>query len=133
MNSKITNNGVGQKLPNTLPKKDDTVGTKVSGVESDLLNVAKDCSSLFFDTVLQSMRKSVVKSEFISGGHAEDMYQSMLDSEYAKLIAKQDQTGFAKMLADQLTKISNVSQTAASKIKKSHAMEAYRMTKPPLK
>ncbi|MFK7824979.1 MAG: rod-binding protein [Oligoflexales bacterium] len=124
---------IGQKLPNTPLRNNGTVSTKVKGEESGLLGVAKDFSSLFFDTVLQSMRKSVVKSEFIGGGHAEDMYQSMLDSEYAKLIAKQDQTGFAKMIADQLTKISDVSRSTANTIKKNHAMEAYKMAKPPIK
>ena len=94
---------VRQNLPNTPITNNDTVKSEKTRSESELLTVAKDFSSLFFDTVLQNMRKSVMKSNFMGGGHAEEMYQGMLDSEYAKMIAKQDQTGPAKMIADQLT------------------------------
>lgn len=134
MTIKTVNPEFRQKLPNTAGEKNDKVSSKADEVNPDLLNVAKDFSSLFFDTFLQSMRKSVMKSEFLGGGHAEDMYQSMLDSEYAKLIAKQDQTGLAKMIADQLRNLSNVSSHSTSELKKNHAIEAYRMaTKPPVK
>ena len=84
---------VRQNLPNTPITNNDTVKSEKTRSESELLTVAKDFSSLFFDTVLQNMRKSVMKSNFMGGGHAEEMYLGMLDSEYKKMIAKQDQTG----------------------------------------
>ena len=125
---------LGQKLSSTQGKKDAMVVGAKGGQDEALLTVAKDFSSLFFDTVLQSMRKSVVKSDFLNGGHAEEMYQSMLDSEYAKMIAASDQSGLAKMIADQLgTLTKDKRPSSPSAIRQDHGRQAYRMARQTVK
>ena len=133
MNTKVEPQRLGQKLPNAPSNKNGTVITDRNKGDSEILEVAKDFSSLFFDTVLQNMRKSVAKSEFLGGGHAEDMYQSMLDSEYAKIMAKQDQTGLARMIAAQLSKMSDKARSTVKKVDQNHAITAYQMTNKPIK
>ncbi|MEN9835490.1 MAG: peptidoglycan hydrolase FlgJ, partial [Pseudomonadota bacterium] len=50
---------------------------------------AEDFESLFLNIVLKSMRDTVQKSGLIDGGNAEDIYKSLLDDEYAKMMAAQ--------------------------------------------
>jgi flagellar protein FlgJ len=56
---------------------------------------AEDFESLFLNIVLKSMRDTVQKSGLIDGGNAEDIYKSMLDDEYSKMMATQRKTGLA--------------------------------------
>ncbi len=68
----------------------------------DVKKVARDFESLFLDIVLKAMRQSVMKSGLIDGGNAEDIYRSMLDSEYSKIIAKQGATGLSEIIENQV-------------------------------
>ena len=70
--------------------------------DEDLRKLSEDFESLFLDIVLKSMRKSVQKSGFIDGGNAEEMYRSMLDSEYAKIMAEDRMTGMSEIIFKQL-------------------------------
>lgn len=87
------------------------MNVKPIGIEASQLNtphlseVAKEFESLFLDIVLRAMRKSIPKSEFIDGGNAEEIYRSMLDSEYAKLMSKQGVTGLAESIESQLNQM----------------------------
>ena len=56
---------------------------------------ANDFESLFLNIVLKSMRDTVQKSGLLDGGNAEDIYKSMLDDEYTKMMAAQRNTGLA--------------------------------------
>ncbi len=56
---------------------------------------AEDFESLFMGIVLKSMRNTVQKSGLIDGGHAEEVYGSMLDDEYSKMMSSQRHTGIA--------------------------------------
>ena len=96
----------GKNVPGKISKSLDEQKNLSLKKNEDLKSVSQEFESLFLDTVLQSMRKSIVKSDFISGGHAEDMYQSMLDSEYAKMMSKQNQTGLARIIEKQLDSLS---------------------------
>lgn len=60
-----------------------------------LRKTAEDFESLFLNIVLKSMRNTVPKEGLISGGNAEEVYRSMLDDEYSKLMASQRHTGLA--------------------------------------
>jgi flagellar protein FlgJ len=62
---------------------------------SEIKRVADEFESLFLNLVLKSMRQTVPKSDLINGGNAEDIYKSMLDDEYAKMMAQQRSTGIA--------------------------------------
>jgi flagellar protein FlgJ len=57
--------------------------------------LSEEFESLFLGIVLKSMRDTVPKSTLIDGGNAEDIYRSMLDTEYAQQMASQRSTGIA--------------------------------------
>ena len=61
----------------------------------EIKKLSEQFESIFLEIVLKSMRDSVQKSEFLSGGSGEDIFRSMLDSEYAKSISEQRSTGLA--------------------------------------
>lgn len=63
---------------------------------------AQEFEAIFLETMLKSMRDSVQKSGLIDGGNAEKMYESMLDSEYAKQMSSQSMTGIAENIEKQL-------------------------------
>ena len=63
---------------------------------------AQEFEAIFLETMLKSMRDSVQKSGLIDGGNAEKMYESMLDSEYAKQMSAQSMTGIAENIEKQL-------------------------------
>jgi flagellar protein FlgJ len=58
--------------------------------------------SMLYTTMLQSMRKTIDKSELFYGGQAEDIFTSMLDDEYAKIMSKNSRNGVAEALYQQL-------------------------------
>lgn len=64
---------------------------------------AREFESLFLNQLLKSMRKTVEKSELFHGGHAEDIYTEMLDTELSKELASSGGIGLADMLIRQLT------------------------------
>ncbi len=78
---------------------------KLSGKDLEkkkLLESAKEFESIFYGMMLKSMRDSVEKSGFIDGGNAEKIYESMLDQEYAKVLADKQASGLAETLVKQL-------------------------------
>ena len=70
---------------------------------SDLEQAAASFESLFLNLVLQQMRKTVPKDGLVSGGNAEDIYRSMLDQEYSKMMSEQKMTGLSEQIIRQLT------------------------------
>ena len=85
--------------------KDQSVVSKTQDHIQDkekIKKVASDFESLFVDMLLRSMRKTVVKSGLIDGGNAENIYQSMLDSEYSKSMSEQKVFGLAAAIERQL-------------------------------
>jgi Rod binding domain-containing protein len=60
---------------------------------AEVKEVANEFEALFFNLVLKSMRDTVQKGGLIDGGNAESIYKSMLDDEYAKMMAAQRTTG----------------------------------------
>lgn len=65
---------------------------------SKIRKLAEEFESVFLETMITAMRKTVDKSGLIDGGNAEDIYRSMLDSEYAKLMSAQRSTGLANAI-----------------------------------
>ena len=63
---------------------------------------AQEFEAIFLESMLKSMRDSVEKGGLIDGGNAEKMYESMLDSEYAKQMSSQSMTGIAENIEKQL-------------------------------
>ncbi|MEY4630700.1 MAG: flagellar rod-binding protein FlgJ [Pseudomonadota bacterium] len=75
---------------------------------------AQEFEAIFLEMMLKTMRDSVQKSGLIDGGNAEQMYQSMLDSEYAKQMSAQNMTGIAGNIESQLLSSMGVKTDAAA-------------------
>ena len=70
--------------------------------DAELTGACVEMESLFINQLFKEMRATIPKSGFISGGRAEEIYRSMLDSELAKELAKRNGLGLAPMLRSQL-------------------------------
>ena len=75
--------------------------------DSDLKVVAEEFESLFVYQMLKSARKAKL-AEGILTNEAFDTYQSILDQEYAKTIAKNQSFGIAEALIRQFGKYEDV-------------------------
>ncbi len=73
--------------------------------------LSEEFEGIFLEIVLKSMRETVSKSELIDGGNGEEIFQSMLDSEYAKSMAAQRSTGLATSIETHLLGMMNDSVT----------------------
>ena len=61
-----------------------------------------ELEALFINYLLKEMRATIPKSGFISGGKAEEIYTSMLDSQLAKEMASRGGIGLSSLLRNQL-------------------------------
>lgn len=67
--------------------------------------VAQEFEAMFVGMMLKSMRDTVGKNELTGGGKGEEIFQSMLDQEYAAAIAtSQGGIGLAAMIERQLVR-----------------------------
>ena len=71
-------------------------------VDAPLRNACVEMESLFVNYLLQEMRATVDKSGFISGGRAEEIFTSLLDTELSKEISASGGIGLSSMLLEQL-------------------------------
>lgn len=76
--------------------------TKAEAEAQGIRKAAQDFEAVFLGILMKSMRDSVQKSELMGDGHAEEMYQSMLDTEYTKQMASENFTGLSKAIEEQL-------------------------------
>ena len=85
-------------------------------------NISEEFESVFLNLVFKSMRDSVHSGGLVDGGNAEEIYRSMLDSEYSRQMATQRQTGLAnaieKFIIGALPKDAQGSQTLQDSLKK---------------
>ncbi len=63
----------------------------------------REFEALFVGMMLKSMRETVGKNPITDGGRGEEVYRSMLDQEYARVISERGGVGLAAMLEKQLT------------------------------
>jgi flagellar protein FlgJ len=71
--------------------------------------VAREFESLMVNEMIKSMRATAGKDPLTSGGRGEEIYQSMLDQEYAQAIARQGTVGLARYIEQQLIKTDSTS------------------------
>ena len=83
-------------LPSATDRASTTSNTKIQ-------EVSESFSSLFLETMLQAMRKTVPKSGFMDGGNSEEIYRSLLDAEYAKSMSQTSGKSLSNMIAKQIT------------------------------
>lgn len=87
--------------------------------------LSKDFEAIFLEQMLRTMRSSVQKSGLIDGGNAEEIYRSMLDSEYAKLMAGQSSSGLAQMIERQLLQTMGVKSEVSQISNRQQGLGAY--------
>lgn len=64
---------------------------------------AREFEAMFASLMLKSMRSTVGKDPLTGGGQGEEIYRSLLDQEYASIMASGDGLGLAKIIEQQLT------------------------------
>jgi len=67
-----------------------------------LKGACEDFESIFVDFMLKQMRQTVPQNDLFGGGHAEQLYTSMMDSELAKSISRQRGLGLADQMYRQM-------------------------------
>lgn len=77
---------------------------------------AKQFETVFMNMVLKSMRDTVPKDGLMSGGSEEQMFQGMLDQQFAQSMADGKGTGLADLIVKQLSRNLNIDQAADAKI-----------------
>ena len=82
-----------QVLNNALKSKD----------EEKLMQSCRELESVFLSKVMETMRASIPRSEFITRSFAEETFESMLYDEYAREISKNGSIGIAEMIYKQLS------------------------------
>lgn len=70
--------------------------------EEELKKACTAMESLFIGQMMKAMKKNV-KSSFINGGFAEEVFQDMLDNEYSMKMAESNKFGIAKTMYDSLS------------------------------
>lgn len=64
--------------------------------------VAGQFEELFVGMMLKSMRETVGKDPLTDGGHGEEVFRSLMDQEYARIITEHGGIGLAALLEKQL-------------------------------
>lgn len=70
--------------------------------DKKLYQTCQQLESVFVSQLLNSMRTAIPRSDLISRGFADDVYESMLYDEYAKDISESGSLGLADILYRQL-------------------------------
>jgi len=70
-----------------------------------LMEACREFESIFVYYMLKAMRDTVPEGELIPRSMGEDIFESMLDEEIAKDVAKTDDFGLSKMLYEQLSRV----------------------------
>jgi flagellar protein FlgJ len=73
--------------------------------DAELKEACCELESLFINYLLKEMRQTIDKSGFISGGRAEEIYTSMLDTNMAKQFAHKGGIGLSSIFMEQLSKV----------------------------
>lgn len=78
---------------------------KVSGDTSDLRKATDELEAVFINMMMKTMRSSIPESEgLFKKSEAEEMFQGMLDEEYANNMSKAGGIGISDMIFDQFKK-----------------------------
>jgi len=72
-----------------------------AGPSQELVAAAEDFEALILGIMMKSMRSTVNKSDLFGDTKHIETYESLLDTEYAKNMAKQGGMGFAEMIVRQ--------------------------------
>jgi peptidoglycan hydrolase FlgJ len=83
--------------PPPLPKVIDVPGGKKID-EKKLKKAGEDFEALFINQLMQSMRRTVLKSKFLDDAPGKEVYQSLFDREISKRMAQKGALGVGKTI-----------------------------------
>lgn len=93
------------KLTSQLNRMNDVRGNDEKAVYNQRLREACDgFEEIFIHKLLQTMRSSSPKETLLAGGRGEEIFQDMLDENYAKIIAKSRSFGLGDLIYEQTKK-----------------------------
>jgi flagellar protein FlgJ len=69
-----------------------------------IMEAARAFESIFINELMKSMRKTLPEDGMLNSGFANNVFNSMLDQEYASIASRSDQFGLAHMIALQLNR-----------------------------
>ena len=75
---------------------------KAEREQKKLWDACVEMESLLVGRMMKEMRKSVEKTGWINGGHAEEIFEDMLYDEYSLDISRNSNLGLAKMLYEDM-------------------------------
>lgn len=108
------------------------VGTQVTGGNKErneeLWKASQQFEAIFIQQMMGEMRKTVVKSDFIPQGYAEDVHASMMDEAIASASAKRGNFGIAQAIYRQLEAAENRGEKPASAQEISNTADKLKMT-----
>ena len=93
-----------QPLERALRSAKDRAG---DAADPKLKAACQEMESLFINQLFKEMRATIDKSDFISGGRAEEIFTSMLDVELSRKISNARGIGLSAILLEQLADKSN--------------------------
>ncbi len=82
--------------------KQGTVSASDAKTKATAHKVATEFEAMFAGMMLKSMRSSMAPDKLTGGGRGEEVFQSLLDQEYAMAIANQGGLGIAQSIEKQL-------------------------------
>ncbi|MZP28202.1 hypothetical protein GTO91_00490 [Heliobacterium undosum] len=93
----------------TAGAADSAAGSTLSEAEKEkerkrLREACQEFEALYIHQMLKGMRSTVPKSDLIEEAPGRKIWESMLDEEYAKSMAKREEVGLAKMLYKELSR-----------------------------
>ena len=69
---------------------------------ADIMKAAQAFEAVFVNELMKSMRKTLPQDGLLNSGFANDVFNGMLDQEYAQLMSNSGQFGLARMIAQQM-------------------------------
>lgn len=109
INNIAINNDINSVMAKAQADKADQLKKKLetgakSNEDKDLKKVSQDFESIFINMMLKTMRSTVVEGGFIEKSFGTKAYESMLDEEMSKEMAKSGGLGISEMVYKSLLK-----------------------------
>jgi Rod binding domain-containing protein len=86
------------RIPPLQPRQNQKVDTDRATPE--MRKAAEGLEAIFTQEMMKAMRGTVEKSEFSLRNSASEIYQGMLDQEYAEIAARQNSLGLSEQIVD---------------------------------
>ena len=86
------------RIPPSSPSRNQKVDADRASPE--MMKAAEGLEAIFTQEMMKAMRGTVEKSEFSLRNSASDIYQGMLDQEYAEIAARQNSLGLSEQIVD---------------------------------